>query len=205
MLQRPGVQPRSLRRWQLAEADCENRISPAGLRCKSGNVGQRGGLPSPFSPCRPGPTPTPPAVSLSLSIKAFKRPRPNWPGHPLERASRSSCDVSLPSPHRARVHRYFTRKSNPPPRSFLPLPSRATRSPVHAAGREEMCEAPRLGYRAAGAGDAAAADVDVVTTGGRRRIPAHSSVLVSVRIRNDRFLYLGALLCSSANGLGSLV
>ncbi|OQU88080.1 hypothetical protein SORBI_3003G395400 [Sorghum bicolor] len=42
-----------------------------------------------------------------------------------------------------------------------------------------MCEAPRLGYRAAGAGDADAADVDVVTTGGRRRIPAHSSVLAS--------------------------
>ncbi|CAD6228602.1 unnamed protein product [Miscanthus lutarioriparius] len=44
-----------------------------------------------------------------------------------------------------------------------------------------MCEAPRLGYRA-GSGNAAAAaaaDVDVVTTGGRRRIPAHSSVLAS--------------------------
>ncbi|KAF8755778.1 hypothetical protein HU200_011247 [Digitaria exilis] len=38
-----------------------------------------------------------------------------------------------------------------------------------------MCEAPRP--PCAAAGDAAAADVDVVTTGGRRRIPAHSSVL----------------------------
>uniref|UniRef100_A0A804N924 BTB domain-containing protein n=1 Tax=Zea mays TaxID=4577 RepID=A0A804N924_MAIZE len=58
-----------------------------------------------------------------------------------------------------------------------------------------MCEAPRLGNRA-GAGDPAAADVDVVTTGGRRRIPAHSSVLASAspvlgsilerRLRKDR-------------------
>jgi hypothetical protein len=44
-----------------------------------------------------------------------------------------------------------------------------------------MCEAPRL--RCCDAGDAAAADVDVVTTRGRRRIPAHSSVLVRVRDR----------------------
>lgn len=36
-----------------------------------------------------------------------------------------------------------------------------------------MCEAPRAG------GDGPAADVDVVTIGGRRRIPAHSSVLAS--------------------------
>ncbi|KAJ1286718.1 hypothetical protein BS78_03G373500 [Paspalum vaginatum] len=57
-----------------------------------------------------------------------------------------------------------------------------------------MCEAPRLGCAA---GDAAAdVDVDVVTTRGRRRIPAHSSVLASAspvlgsilerRLRKDR-------------------
>ncbi|KAL5229044.1 hypothetical protein ABZP36_017309 [Zizania latifolia] len=39
-----------------------------------------------------------------------------------------------------------------------------------------MCEAPRAAGDAAAA---AAADVDVVTSGGRRRIPAHSSVLAS--------------------------
>ena len=54
-----------------------------------------------------------------------------------------------------------------------------------------MCEAPRL--RCCGAGDAAAAvvDVDVVTTGGRRRIPARSSVLVSVRASGRRRPSLG--------------
>ncbi|CAO2195616.1 unnamed protein product [Urochloa humidicola] len=41
-----------------------------------------------------------------------------------------------------------------------------------------MCEAPRLRCDAADAA-AAAADVDVVTTRGRRRIPAHSSVLAT--------------------------
>lgn len=59
-----------------------------------------------------------------------------------------------------------------------------------------MCEAPRLRCDA-GAGEAvAAADVDVVTTRGRRRIPAHSSVLATAspvlgsilerRLRKDR-------------------
>jgi hypothetical protein len=51
-----------------------------------------------------------------------------------------------------------------------------------------MPEAPRPD-----GGAAAPSDVDVITTGSRRKIPAHSSVLV--RLSPAIFPFLGALLC----------
>jgi hypothetical protein len=129
------------------------------------------------------PPPWPP-----LSIKAFKRLQGcgNWPGYPDKRArNASNCDVSRPRRAPDLFRRYFFYPPTPPARS-LPF--------HHLSPDDEMCEAPRLGNRA-GAGDPAAADVDVVTTGGRRRIPAHSSVLVSVRSLFPPLL--GALLRSA--------